>query len=115
MSEFDKTMDIIFGRWKSQILYAGAEIGIFDHLTTNPKEIGQIAQDLNLDETMAYRILRSNSIFRFFKRRGGRPQILNHHFRRTAKKRSSSNSARSFASRGRSRTLSNMEAFTKND
>ena len=39
----------------------------------------------------------------FFKRREGWPQILNHHFRRTAKKRSSSNPARSFASRGRSR------------
>ena len=50
-------MDIIFGRWKSQILYTGAKIGIFDYLTTNPKEIGQIAQDLNLNETMAYRIL----------------------------------------------------------
>ena len=59
MSEFDKTMDIIFGRWKSQILYTGAKIGIFDYLTTNPKEIGQIAKDLDLNETMAYRILRS--------------------------------------------------------
>ena len=35
MSEFDKTMDIIFGKWKSQILYAGAVIGIFDYLTTS--------------------------------------------------------------------------------
>ena len=67
MSEFDKTMDIIFGRWKSQILYAGAVIGIFDHLTTNPKEIGQIAQDLNLDETMAYRLLRSIATLGFLK------------------------------------------------
>ena len=59
MSEFNKTMDIIFGRWKSQILYAGAKIGIFDYLTTNPKETGQIAKDLDLNETMTYRILRS--------------------------------------------------------
>ena len=57
MSEFDKVVDLIFGRWKSQILYTGAKIGIFDYLTTNPKEIGQIAKDLNLNETMAYRIL----------------------------------------------------------
>ena len=67
MSEFDKTMDIIFGRWKSQILYTGAKIGIFDYLTTNPKEIGQIAQDLNLNETMAYRILRSIASLGFLK------------------------------------------------
>jgi len=67
MSEFDKTMDIIFGRWKSQILYTGAKIGIFDYLTTSPKEIGQIAQDLNLNETMAYRILRSIASLGFLK------------------------------------------------
>src|SRR5919112_1154832 len=59
MSEFDKATDTILGRWKSQILYTGAKLGIFDYLTTNPKEIGQIAKDLNLNETMAYRILRS--------------------------------------------------------
>ncbi|WP_148687271.1 methyltransferase [Candidatus Nitrosocosmicus hydrocola] len=59
MSEFDNTIDIIFGRWKSQILYAGAKIGIFDYLTEAPKDLHQIAQDLNLNETMAYRILRS--------------------------------------------------------
>src|ERR671921_242591 len=59
MSEFDKAVDIIFGRWKSQILYAGAKIGIFDYLTTDPKEIDQIAKDLNLNEAMTYRILRS--------------------------------------------------------
>jgi predicted transcriptional regulator len=59
MSEFDKAMDIIFGRWKSQILYVGAKIGIFDYLTTNPKETSQIAKDLDLNEAMTYRILRS--------------------------------------------------------
>ncbi len=67
MSEFHKTMDIIFGRWKSQILYAGAKIGIFDYLTTSPKDIGQIARDLDLNETMAYRILRSIASLGFLK------------------------------------------------
>lgn len=67
MSEFHKTMDIIFGRWKSQILYAGAKIGIFDYLTTSPKDIGQIARDLDLNETMAYRILRSITSLGFLK------------------------------------------------
>jgi len=67
MSEFDKTMDIIFGRWKSQILYTGAKLGIFDYLSTNPKEISQIAQDLNLNEPMAYRILRSIASLGFLK------------------------------------------------
>jgi predicted transcriptional regulator len=67
MSEFDKAMDIIFGRWKSQILYTGAKIGIFDYLTTSPKELGLIAHDLNLNETMAYRILRSIASVGFLK------------------------------------------------
>jgi predicted transcriptional regulator len=59
MTDFDKTLELIFGRWKSQILYAGAKIGIFDYLSTDPKEVTQIAKDLNLDEIMAYRILRA--------------------------------------------------------
>ncbi|HXS59306.1 MAG TPA: methyltransferase dimerization domain-containing protein, partial [Candidatus Sulfopaludibacter sp.] len=67
MSEFDKTIDIVFGRWKSQILYTGAKLGIFDYLTTNPKEIGQIAKDLNLNESMTYRILRSIDSLGFLK------------------------------------------------
>jgi predicted transcriptional regulator len=71
MSEFDKAMDTIFGRWKSQILYTGAKLGIFDCLTANPKETGQIAKDLNLDETMAYRILRSIASLGFLKEEEG--------------------------------------------
>lgn len=59
MSDFDKTMDIIFGRWKSQILYAGAKIGVFDYLSKNPKELEAISRDLKIDKVMAYRILRS--------------------------------------------------------
>ena len=42
-------------------------LGIFDYLTTNHKEIGQIAKDLNLNETMTYRILRSISSLGFLK------------------------------------------------
>ena len=43
------------------------QIGIFDYLTRSPKDIGQIAQDLNLDETMAYRILRAITSLGFLK------------------------------------------------
>jgi hypothetical protein len=31
-SAADKVMDLIFGRWRSQTLYAGTELGVFDHL-----------------------------------------------------------------------------------
>jgi predicted transcriptional regulator len=67
MSEFDSTISFIFGRWKSQILYTGAKSGIFDYLTTNPVDIHQIAQDLNLNEIMAYRILRAISTLGYAK------------------------------------------------
>jgi len=28
----DQVMDLIFGRWRSQVLSAGTEVGVFDHL-----------------------------------------------------------------------------------
>jgi len=28
----DQVMDLIFGRWRSQILSSGTELGVFDHL-----------------------------------------------------------------------------------
>ena len=28
----DQVMDLIFGRWRSQTLSAGTELGVFDHL-----------------------------------------------------------------------------------
>jgi hypothetical protein len=28
----DKIIDLIYGRWRSQILYAGVELGVFDHV-----------------------------------------------------------------------------------
>jgi hypothetical protein len=30
----DEVMDLIFGRWRSQTLSAGTELGVFDHLDT---------------------------------------------------------------------------------
>jgi hypothetical protein len=37
MSEHEKTLDIIFGRWKSQILHAGVKLGVFDCVNSVPK------------------------------------------------------------------------------
>ena len=30
MSSQEKVLDLIFGRWRSQIVYAGVKLGIFD-------------------------------------------------------------------------------------
>ena len=45
----DRVTDLIFGRWRSQTLYAGAELGIFDHLAKNqPKNAEVLAAELYL-------------------------------------------------------------------
>jgi predicted transcriptional regulator len=59
MSDYEKTLDIIFGRWKSQILYAGVKLGIFDCVTSVPKNATYIAKELKLDFALTYRLLRA--------------------------------------------------------
>ena len=71
MSDYEKTLDIIFGRWKSQILYAGAKLEIFDNVTPDPKEAVQIARDLGLDEVLSYRLLRALASLGFLKEETG--------------------------------------------
>jgi hypothetical protein len=51
-------LDLIFGRWRSQTLYAGVKLGIFDALSRGPTSASAIAESLNLDPTMCYRLLR---------------------------------------------------------
>lgn len=51
--------DIIFGRWRSQILYAGVKLGIFDALGDGPRRAAAIAQELELDSALSYRLLRA--------------------------------------------------------
>ena len=48
MSEYEKTLDIIFGRWRSQILHAGVRLGVFDCVASDPKNISDIANELGL-------------------------------------------------------------------
>ena len=53
-----KVLDLIFGRWRSQILYAGVELGVFEALRSGPKAAAAIANELGLDSALAYRLLR---------------------------------------------------------
>jgi predicted transcriptional regulator len=59
MLDHEKTLDIIFGRWKSQILYTGVKLGIFDRVTSDPMKTSDIARHLNLDFVLTYRLLRA--------------------------------------------------------
>jgi len=59
-SAVDQVTDLIFGRWRSQALYAGTELGVFDRLDkTNPKNAGTLAAELSLDPRLLYRLLRA--------------------------------------------------------
>lgn len=56
----EQVIDLIFGRWRSQILYAGAALGVFDHLqedqvTTAPA----LAPQVGADPALLYRMLRA--------------------------------------------------------
>ena len=76
MSSNEKTLDIIFGRWKSQTLYAGVKLGIFDNVTSDPKEAVQIAKEIGLDDVLSYRLLRALASLGFLKEEpGGRFSI----------------------------------------
>lgn len=55
----EKVLDIIFGRWRSQILYAGVKLGVFDALREGPQQATTVATTLALDPTLSYRLLRA--------------------------------------------------------
>ena len=46
----DRVMDLIFGRWRSQILSAGTELGVFDHLDKRTAKTAKtLAAELDAD------------------------------------------------------------------
>ena len=61
MSTQENVLDLIFGRWRSQILYAGVKLGIFDALGAGPKTAAVTAHELGLDPALAYRLLRGKA------------------------------------------------------
>jgi hypothetical protein len=55
-----EVLDLIYGRWRSQILYAGAVLGIFDHLSRdNAKQATAVAAELHVDAELLYRLMRA--------------------------------------------------------
>jgi hypothetical protein len=63
---------MIFGRWRSQILYAGVHLGIFDALADGPKATLAIAEQLGLDPALSYRLLRALGALDLLKEDGSR-------------------------------------------
>jgi Dimerisation domain len=62
-----KVVDLIFGRWRSQILYTGVKLGVFDALTSGPKNAVRVASDLGVEAGMLYRLMRALGVDRKFK------------------------------------------------
>ncbi|WP_415281939.1 methyltransferase [Candidatus Nitrososphaera sp. FF02] len=59
MSGYEQVVDTILGRWKSQILYAGVKLGVFESADKAPKHTSEIARELGLDASLSYRLLRA--------------------------------------------------------
>src|ERR1041385_9173018 len=58
----DQVMDLIFGRWRSQTLSAGTELGVFDPLDKRTaKSAKTLAAELGADPTLLYRLLRAQA------------------------------------------------------
>lgn len=55
----DHVFDLINGLWKSQTLYAGIELGVFDVVTDYPKHAVELADQLDIDRDAGYRLLRA--------------------------------------------------------
>src|ERR671919_1671330 len=54
-----KVIDLIFGRWRSQILYTGVKLGVFDALASGPKNAVHVASALDVDAGLLYRLMRA--------------------------------------------------------
>jgi DNA-binding PadR family transcriptional regulator len=71
MSDYEKVVDTILGRWKSQILYTGVKLGIFESMSKAPKHASEIAQELDLDTSLSYRLLRALASLGFLTEKDG--------------------------------------------
>jgi len=62
MNSADQVMDLIFGRWRSQILSVGTELGVFDRLEKRTAKTAKtLADELGADPTLLYRLLRAQA------------------------------------------------------
>lgn len=71
MSGYEKVVDTILGRWKSQILYTGVKLGVFESVGAAPKHASEVARELGLDASLSYRLLRALASIGFLNEREG--------------------------------------------
>jgi hypothetical protein len=71
MSDYEKVVDTLLGRWKSQVLYTGVKLEIFESVGTAPKHALEIAKELGLDGALSYRLLRALASMGFLNEKDG--------------------------------------------
>src|SRR5262249_9218893 len=54
-----KVIDLIFGRKRSQMLYVGVTLGVFDVLAHGPRSAASVASALHVDAGRLYRLMRA--------------------------------------------------------
>jgi len=52
-------LDLLYERWRNQVLYAGVKLDLFEAIDDSPKAAESIARDRSLDPAMTYRLLRA--------------------------------------------------------
>ncbi len=73
----DQVMDLIFGRWRSQVLSAGTELGVFDHLDKRTAKTAKtLAAELDADPSLLYRLLRAQAAIGLLEEDGSRGFVL---------------------------------------
>ena len=73
----DQVMDLIFGRWRSQTLSAGTELGVFDRLDKRmAKPAETLATELDADPALLYRLLRAQAAIGLLEEDGSRGFVL---------------------------------------
>ena len=55
----EELLDLFYGRWRSQTLYSGVRLGVFEVVGAEPKSAQEIARNLELDPKLTYRLLRA--------------------------------------------------------
>lgn len=68
----EKVVDLIFGRWRSQIVHAGVKLGVFEFLRDGAKDAAAVARGLRLDADLCYRLLRALGSLRLLDEDDGR-------------------------------------------
>jgi hypothetical protein len=64
--------ELLYGRWKSQALYAGVKLGIFDAIGDAPRSTAEVGDRLSLDPALLYRLMRALASIALLEEHAGR-------------------------------------------